>query len=129
MLAIYDAYSPYYLGASDGSGSAYVLSRGTVRRLVYQSRRHTPVPECASRRTNRAVPSISHSCLDRLGVTRGNTLDGRGCERFLNSQLGRKLANSSNNERCTSTTVIAFVQLSYNQFSVYEHLLYRLNKF
>lgn len=126
MLAIYDAYSPYYLGASDGSGSAYVLSRETVRRLVYQSRRHAPVPECTSRRTNH-VPSISHSCLDRLGVTRENTLDGRGCERFLNIQLGRKLANS-NNELCTSTTVIAFAQLSYNQFSVYEHLLYRLNK-
>ena len=128
MLAIYDDNAPYYVGANISSGSsAFVLSRESVRLLFIQWRQQ--YPECKGNLPTSNIPpvSYSYSCLDRLGIIRVNTLDGRGCERFLDDRLGTKLADySSTTGRCMSSTVLSFSRVGATQFPEFEHLLYRL---
>ena len=136
MLSIHDPAAPCYLAAtannkSEMIGDAYVLSRESIRRLVRQFRRRNPVSGCDD--WMRVVPKkgvVPSNCLNRLGIFSQRTLDDRGCQRFLNTNLAIELINNNNNlsvdSRCISEKVVVFARLGEHDFYFYEHLLYRL---
>ncbi|XP_032790510.2 glycoprotein-N-acetylgalactosamine 3-beta-galactosyltransferase 1-like [Daphnia magna] len=148
MLSVQDTGTPFYLAANDKEhpsiiGDVYVFNRAAIRRLVHHFR-HPDVHQSSdeadckrwghfrnSGKSSVVLPtSFNRECLHRLGIVSYNTRDERGCERFLSNRLATELANHVNlvhsGDRCISRTAVIFRGVQYNQFHVYEHMLYRL---